>query len=81
MNKTILHDALKVLAVGGAAAGLSATTLALVTMAVWIFCTIPAVSGYTAVALFLLGMLTTAAALVCVYSCGCWIVRKGRFSK
>lgn len=81
MKKAILRDALKVLAVGGAAAGLSATAIGLAGMAVWIFCTIPATSGYAAVALFLLATLTTAAALAVVYFSGCWIVRKGKFSK
>ncbi len=81
MKKAILQDALKVLAVGGAAAGLSAAAIGLAGMAVWIFCTIPAVCGYAAVALFLLATLTTAAALAAVYVCGCWIVRKGKFSR
>lgn len=81
MNKSILHDALKVLAVGGAAAGLSAIAIGLACMAVWIYCTIPAVCGYAAVALFLLATLTTGIVLAVVYVCGCWIVRKGKFSK
>ena len=35
MKKAILHDALKVLAVGGAAAGLSATAIGLAGMVVF----------------------------------------------
>lgn len=81
MNKAILHDALKVLAVGGAAAGLGAAAIGLAYMSIWIYCTIPVVCGYAAVALFLLATLTAAAALAVVYVCGCWIVRKGKFSK
>lgn len=81
MKNAIFHDALKVLAVGGAAAGLGAAAIGLGCMAAWIFCTIPVVCGYAAVALFALALLTVAAALACVYVCGCWIVRKGKFSK
>lgn len=81
MKKAILHDALKVLAVGGAAAGLSAAAIGLAGMAVLIFYTIPTVCGYAAVALFFLATLTIAAALAGVYMCGCWIARKGKFSK
>jgi hypothetical protein len=81
MKKAILQDALKVLTVGGAAAGLSATAIGLACMAVWIFCTIPATSGYTAVTLFALATLSVVAALAIVYFSGCWIVRKGKFSK
>lgn len=81
MKKTIIRDILKVFAVGGAAAGMSAAAIGLVYMAVWIYCTIPAVSGYAAVLLFMLATLTAAVALSIVYVCGCWIVRKGKFSK
>lgn len=81
MKKTVIRNLLKVLAVGGAAAGFGAVSIGLAYMAVWIYCTIPAVCGYAAVALFLLATLTTAVALAVVYVCGCWIVRKGKFSK
>ena len=81
MNKTIIRNALNVFAVGGAATGLSAGALFLVSMAVWIYCTIPATSGYVAVVLFALATLTAAAALAVVYLCGCWMVRKGKFAK
>ena len=81
MKKTIIRDILKVLAVGGAAAGLSAAAIALFYMAGWVYCTIPIVCGYGAVALFALATLTAATALAIVYFCGCWIVRKGKFSK
>ena len=81
MNETIIRNSLKVLAVGGAAAGLSAVAIGLGCMAVWIYCTIPVVCGYTAVALFLLATLAVVAALAVVYISGCWITRKGRFSK
>lgn len=81
MKKNILRNIFKVLAVGGAAAGLSAAAIGLAYMAGWIYCTIPAVCGYAAVALFLLATLTAATALAFVYGCGCWIVHKGKFSK
>lgn len=80
-NNTIIRDIMKVAAVGGAAAGLGTAATGLACMAVWIYCTIPAVSGYAAVAAFALATLTLAAALLIVYMCGCWIVRKGRFSR
>lgn len=81
MKKAIIRDILKVFAVGGVAAGMSAAALVLAYMAGWIYCTIPAVCGYAAAALFLLATLTASVALAVVYVCGCWIVRKGRFSK
>ncbi len=81
MKKTILQNALKVLAVGGAAAGLSALAIGLACMSIWIYCTIPAVCGYAAVALFLLATLSAAVALAAVYMTGCWITHKGKFSK
>lgn len=81
MKKAILQNALKVLAVGGAAAGLSATAIGLAYMSIWIYCTIPDVCGYAAVALFLLATLSAATSLAVVYISGCWIVRKGKFSK
>lgn len=81
MKKDILRDALKVLAVGGAAAGLGAIAIGLACMAVWIYCTIPAVCGYAAVALFMLATMSVITAIAVVYVCGCWIVRKGKFSK
>ena len=81
MKEAILQNVLKVFAVGGAAAGLSAAAIGLLCMAVWIYCTIPAVFGYAAVALFLLATLTAAVAIAVVYVCGCWIIRKGKFSK
>lgn len=81
MKKAIFTNVLKVLAVGGAAAGMGAAAIGLACMAVWIYCTIPAVCGYAAVALFLLAVLTTAAALAVVYFCGCWIIHKGKFAR
>lgn len=81
MKKTIIRDVLKVFAVGGIAAGMSAAALVLAYMAGWIYCTIPSVCGYSAVALFLLATLTASVAFAIVYFCGCWIVRKGKFSK
>lgn len=81
MKKPIIRDILKVFAVGGAAAGLSAAAIGLACIAVWIYCTIPAVCGYAAVALFLLATLTTAVALAGVYVCGCWVIHKGKFLK
>ena len=81
MKKTIIRNSMKVFAVGGVAAGLSAAAIGLAGMAVWIFCTIPATSGYIAVALFALATLSVASALAIVYFSGCWIVRKGKFSK
>ena len=81
MKKTIIRDIMKVFAVGSAAAGLGAAATGLAYMAGWIVCTIPMVCGYAAVALFWLATLTTAAALAVLYFCGCWIVRKGKFSK
>lgn len=81
MKKAILQDAMKVLAVGGAAAGLSAAAIWLAGMAVLILCTIPATSGYKAIALFALATLSAVSALAIVYFCGCWIVRKGKFAR
>lgn len=81
MKKHIMRDILKVFAVGGTAAGMGAAAIGLASMAVWIYCTIPVVCGYAAVALFLLATLTLAVALAVVYICGCWMVRKGKFSK
>lgn len=81
MKKHIMRDILKVFAVGGTAAGMGAAAIGLASMAVWIYCTIPIVCGYAAVALFLLATLTLAVALAVVYICGCWMVRKGKFSK
>ncbi len=81
MKKDIIRNALKVFAVGGAAAGLSAVAIFLAIMSVWIYCTIPDVCGYAAVALFLLATLTATAVLAAVYCCGCWITHKGKFSK
>ena len=79
--KNNLREILQVLAVGGAAAGLSAVAIGLACMSVWIYCTIPAVCGYAAVALFLLATLTAAVTIAVVYFSGCWITRKGKFSK
>lgn len=81
MNKTTIQNILKVLGVGGAAAVLSAAAIGLACMSVWIYCTIPAVCGYAAVALFLLATLSAAVALAIVYMSGCWITHKGKFSK
>ena len=81
MKKFIIRDVLKVLGIGGAAAVLSAAAIGLACMSVWIYCTIPAVCGYAAVALFLLATLSAAVALAIVYMSGCWITHKGKFSK
>ena len=81
LKKQIIRDVLKVFAVGGAAAGLGAGSIGLACMAVWIYCTIPVVNGYAAVALFALATLTVAVAFAVVYMCGCWITHKGKFSK
>lgn len=81
MNKTTIRNALNIFAVGGAAAGLSAVIIGLACMSIWIYCTISAVCGYAAVALFLLATLSAAVALAGVYMTGCWITRKGKFSK
>lgn len=81
MKKSILQDVLKVLSVGGAAAAMGAAAIGLACMAVWIYCTIPAVCGYAAVLLFGLATLSVATALAVLYVCGCWIVQKGKFSK
>lgn len=81
MKKSTIHNILKVLAVGGAAAGLGAAGIGLVSMAIWIYCTIPVTCGYVAVSLFALATLTLAAALGVVYVCGCWIIRKGKFAR
>lgn len=81
MNKTVIRNALKVFAVGGIATVLSAIALFLISMSVWIYCTIPTTSGYVAVVLFALATLTLAVALAGVYMCGSWMVRKGKFSK
>ena len=81
MKKEIMRDVLQVLLIGGTAAVLSAAAIGLFYMAIWIYCTIPAVVGYVAVALFALATLSAAVALAIVYMCGCWITRKGKFSK
>lgn len=81
MKKAIIRNIMKVFAVGGAAAGLSAAAIGLAYLSVWIYCTIPATSGYVAVVLFALATLTAAVALAVVYFCGCWITHKGKFSK
>lgn len=81
MNKFTLQNAFKVLGVGGAAAALSAAAIGLAGMAIWIYCTIPAVCGYSAVALFLLATLSAAVALAIVYMTGCWITHAGKFAK
>lgn len=81
MKKAILRNALKVLAVGGAAAGFGSVSIGLACLSVRVYCAIPATNGYAAVALFGLATLTAATALAVVYVCGCWIVRKGKFSK
>lgn len=80
MKKAIFNDILKVLAIGGAAAGLSAAAIGLAGMAIWVFCTIPTTCGYVAVALFWLAAISLAAAVAIVYMCGCWITHKGKFS-
>lgn len=81
MNKTTIQNILKVLGVGGAAAGLSAAAGWLAYMSGWIYCTIPSVCGYAAVACFLLATLSAAVALAVVYMTGCWITHAGKFSK
>ena len=81
MKKSIIRDVMKVFAVGGAAAVMSACALFLFSMAAWIYCTIPTTSGYVAVVLFALATLTLAVALAGVYMCGSWMIRKGKFSK
>lgn len=81
MKKTIIRNVMQGLAVGGAAAGLSAAAIGLLGMAIWVFCTIPTTCGYVAVALFGLATLSVATALAIVYMSGCWITRKGKFSK
>lgn len=80
MKKAIIRNIMQGLAVGGAAAGLSAAAIGLAVMAIWVFCTIPATCGYVAVALFWLATLSLAAALAIVYMSGCWITHKGKFS-
>jgi hypothetical protein len=80
MKKTIFRNILKVLAIGGTGAGMSAAAIGLAGMAVWIYCTIPSVCGYAAVALFALATLTAAVSLAIVYLCGCWALHKGKFA-
>ncbi len=81
MKKIIVRDVLRVFAVGGAAAGLGAAAIGLAVLAVAMYCNIPAVGGYLAVGGFWLATLAAAAALAVVYICGCWIIRKGKFSR
>ena len=81
MKKAMIRDVLKVFAVGGAAAGLSAAAIGLAGAAGWLFFTIPAAGGYMAVTLFALATLSLAVSLAIVYICGCWIARRGKFSK
>lgn len=81
MKNAIIRNALKVFATGSAAAALGAAAIGLVYVAVSIFCAIPACVGYLAVLSFAVALMSVAAALVVVYMCGSWIVRKGKFSK
>lgn len=80
MKKEIVSKTMKVFAVGGAAAGLSALAFGLIATAVNMLMHIPKEAGYKAVGLFMLAGLALASALCVVYFCGCWIVKKGKFS-
>jgi hypothetical protein len=81
MNKTIIRKIARLFAFGGIAALFSTIAVGLACCAVWLFCYIPAASGYFAVLLFALALLATAAALYLVYMCGAWIYGTGKFSK
>jgi hypothetical protein len=81
MKKTIMRDILKVFSVGGAAAGMGAVAIGLLYVAVALLCDVAAASGYIAVGCFLLALLVAAGVFAVVYICGCWIIRKGKFSK
>ena len=80
-KRTPVLDAIKVFAVGSAAALMSATAGVLAYLSVRIFCGIPTVNGYLAVFAFVLAVGAAAAALAVVYLCGAWVVGKGKFSR
>jgi hypothetical protein len=81
MKKTTIKNALKVFAAGGVASLMTATAGVLVYLAIKIFCGIPYIEGYLAVLGFVLALVAVAAALAVIYTCGAWVVIKGKFSK
>lgn len=81
MKKEIIRNILKVFAVGGSALTMAGMGGLLVYLAGWLFFHIPRYTGYAAVVAFVLALLTIATALIVVYMCGAWVVRKGKFAR
>lgn len=81
MKKEIIRNILKVFAVGGVSALLSAAAGCAAYAAVYLFRSVIAAGGYLAVVYFAAALATAAAAPLLVYCNGVWVVRKGRFSK
>ena len=81
MNKTIIRNILKVLSVGGAAAGMGAAAIGLLIAAGELFCYVASAVGYLAVVGFLAALVAAFAAFAVVYMCGCWILGTGKFLK
>lgn len=81
MKKEMIQDVLKVFTVGATALLLAAGAGGFGYMSVILFCQIPRISGYLAVGAFFVAMISVAATLGVVYTCGAWIVRKGKFGK
>jgi hypothetical protein len=81
MKKTIIRDIMKVFAVGATAALMGAIAIGMASLSVCMFCTIPETSGYIAVCGFMFAIAAAGLALATVYMCGCWMVKKGKFSR
>lgn len=81
MKKTIIRDTLKVFAVGGVAALLSAAAGACAFASGKLLCSIPSFVGYLSVAAFTLAVIAAATSLGFIYLLGAWVVLKGHFAK
>lgn len=81
MKKESIRNVLKVFAVGGVSALLSAAAGCAAYASIYLFRSIPAAGGYSAVVSFAAALATAAAAPLLVYVSGAWIVRTGKFSK
>ena len=81
MKKDIIHNTLKIFAVGGVATLLSAAAGACAAAAGKLLCSIPSFGGYLAVGAFAIAIIAAATALGMVYFCGAWIIQKGHFTK
>ena len=81
MKNAIIRDTLKVFAVGGVALLMAAAAGFFAFLAVMLFVEVTRCSGYAAVVRFSAALLTAAFSLLGIYTCGAWMVQRGKFSK